>query len=73
VTKKELGKSRAKNQKIAFGDGNPNSKLTDSMVKEIKKLLKSGVQSKVIQRKFGISDAAVSLIKRNKIWKNTQI
>jgi len=50
------------------GSGHMNAKLTDSQVLEIRKRRSKGQTLKVIAESYGVSQATVSLIYRNKIW-----
>ncbi len=54
--------------KPACGSKNSNSKLIESDVMEIKKLLASGVLQKTIASRFHINGSQVSRIKNGKTW-----
>jgi predicted XRE-type DNA-binding protein len=58
-------------QRAAKGENNPSSKLTDSKVLQIKKMLASkNFTQWDIAKKFDIHQSLVSLIKLNKCWKH---
>lgn len=48
--------------------GSHNAKLTVDQVKEIKRLLESGVFQRDLAKQFGVSQAAISGINRGKTW-----
>jgi len=52
------------------GSNNISSKLTESDVKQIKMLLKSGYSSVQISKQFGIHQTVVSKINVGKLWKH---
>lgn len=51
------------------GQDSPVSKLSDSEVREIKKLLATGDTQKNISQRFGVSQACVSDIKIGRTWR----
>lgn len=51
------------------GENNKNSKLTEDMVKQIPNLLQQGLKPKQIADKFGVSRAAINLIRKGENWK----
>lgn len=51
-----------------YGESNPNSKLKDSDIDEIKRLLGTGLYQKEIAYMFGVSQSTISLIKKGSIW-----
>lgn len=56
-----------------IGNKNPNSKLNDTMVREMKLKIKNGIPLKTISKEYGISYNYASNIKNNKYWKHVQI
>lgn len=46
------------------GEKNPNAKLTNAQVQEIKALLAQGEMGTVIARKFGVTSSCICRIKR---------
>ena len=55
------------------GELSPFTKLTDAIVKEIKKDIFAGMINKEIQEKYDVSQTVVSLIKNNKTWTHVVI
>lgn len=55
------------------GENNPNSILTDAIVKDIKLALKHGERNTDIALTYGIGRALVSSIKHNRSWKHVSI
>lgn len=51
-----------------LGSRNPQAKLNEAQVIEIKKLLKSGATGKILAKKFGVSAVTISQIKTGKVW-----
>ena len=49
-----------------------NAKLTQSLADEMRRLKDAGVPKCKLARQFGVSDATVSLVVRNVIWKRNQ-
>ena len=54
-----------------IGTQNPNSKLTEDDVKEIRVLLDFGFLQKEIAEMYGVSQTRISVIKLNKHWSQT--
>lgn len=54
--------------KASIGSNNPNSKLDEDKVREIKLMLKEGFTQQKIADKFGISRSLVGLIKNEERW-----
>tara|TARA_R100000654_G_scaffold2744_9_gene10060 strand:- start:14665 stop:15243 length:579 start_codon:yes stop_codon:yes gene_type:complete len=52
------------------GEDNPNSKITEDIVREIRVLCKGSLKQREIAARFGISQQEVSQIKRRLIWKH---
>lgn len=53
------------------GEKNPNSKLTESQVQEIRKLYKTGAFTMVqIAEKFGMSRRSISAVINKERWKH---
>ena len=60
---------RARGQHNCKGTRNGRSKLINSQVQEIRKLLELGhMLQKDIAKQFGVSDNTISFIKSGKIW-----
>lgn len=57
------------NSSYEIGENNKNSKLTEDMVKQIPNLLQQGLSSNQIANKFGVSRAAINLVRKGKNWK----
>lgn len=55
------------------GSNNPNSKLTEDDVKEIKIMLKNKVTQQKIADKFNVSRSLIGNIKNNKIWQHVEV
>lgn len=51
------------------GERNPNCKLSEDRVREIRKMCKTKMTQREIAKLFGISQATVSAIKINKLWR----
>lgn len=58
------------NLKSATGENNGAAKLTDANIREIRKLLLSGVYQKDVARGFGVSRTLISYIGSGKIWRH---
>jgi len=60
----------ARGSPVAFGPGedHPMAKLTENDVIEIRRLHATGIKSKDMEKRFGISQASVSLIVNRKGW-----
>lgn len=56
--------------RVFTGERNPNSKLTERDIIEIKKLLKEGVPQIRIAIMYGVSETTISQIKHRKAWKH---
>ena len=55
------------------GEKNPNSKLTESQVQEIRDLYKTGSFTMVqLAEKFGMSRRSISAVINKEIWKHLQ-
>lgn len=61
------GRAPKSNRKIA-GESNVWAKLTDSCVKEIRRLVAEGITKAEVGRKFGIRDSHVCKIVQRKLW-----
>jgi len=73
-TSKNNSYDTIKHGKSNRGSINGKSKLTENEVIEIKKLLKSGnLTQKEIAVKFGVSDANINMINKNKRWSHIQL
>lgn len=74
IGKSVSGKTRGEDSKIKYsesktGSKNPQSKLTDFLVKEIKIILNSGTISiKDLAVKYGVSPRTIRDVKNNKTW-----
>ena len=64
-------------QSIANGEGgnpparidkNPTAKLSDVQIPQIRRLLAEGLKCDDIGREFGVSGAAIRLIRKNRTW-----
>jgi predicted XRE-type DNA-binding protein len=53
-----------------IGKNNPNTKLTEDNVIQIKKLLFVGMKQREIAQKYNVSQNQISQIKNNKAWKH---
>jgi hypothetical protein len=54
------------------GEHNPNVRLTEEDIREIRLLRQSGIRLKVIAARFGITEANVSYIAKRKGWKHVK-
>lgn len=52
------------------GENHNQSKLTENQVKEIKKLLETGIKNKELAKRFNISDKTISNIKCGRRWRH---
>lgn len=55
---------------VDYGENSVNSKLSNTQVKNIIKLLKQGYKQKVIADSYNVSQSLVSAINKNKRWKH---
>ncbi len=53
-----------------LGSKNPQAKLTDDLVKEIRKELAEGKTGSFLAQKYGVSCPLISFIKNRKFWKH---
>jgi DNA-binding XRE family transcriptional regulator len=54
-----------------LGSQNPNSKLNEKQVKNIRLEYNRGkITQKILAKKYGVSTATINLIVRNKCWKH---
>jgi hypothetical protein len=51
---------------------NGRAKLSPVQVQEIKARLRAGVQGRTLAREFGVSDMAISRIKRGRLWRHME-
>lgn len=65
-----LRKGRQGGNSVCKGEAHHNSKLTDSDVKEIRRLAKCGVRHTDIGRQFGVTKQNVAWIVTRKGWKH---
>ena len=56
----------------ARGEQSPRAKLTEKKVREIKRMLRDGVQGKVIAAQYGIAPSMVTRIKSGLSWGEVQ-
>lgn len=56
-----------------LGSRNFNAVLSESSVKQIKKLLKDGISVKEISQKFGVSLNTIYSIRNNKTWNHVSV
>lgn len=66
----EHGVQRATGQH-AKGESHCNSKLTESSVKELRRLASTGVAQRVLATRYGVSQGTISDIVRRKMWAHT--
>lgn len=59
-------------ERIVRGSAHKNSKLTDSDVIEIRKLLAEGVVQRKIAERFNVTQTVVSLVARRRTWSHVQ-
>ena len=64
------GNSLESDKERKRGSSNPNSKLTEKCVIEIRRLRKKGIKIQEIADKFDINNSSVSTICNNKSWKH---
>ena len=64
---------RQKAREKVNGDHNPMAKLTEIEVIAIKKKILNNEKTTKIAKEFCVSNAAISMIKHNKTWKNIHI
>ena len=57
----------------AKGSGNPNAKLEEKQVIEIKKMIKNGIEDKIIIEKYKLNISQFQKIKHNRTWKHILI
>lgn len=55
---------------LQVGEKHAQAKLTDQQAHEILRLLKTGIQGKIVAERFGVSRATVSEIKNGRHWKH---
>lgn len=65
--------TREKLSKENKGDKNPNAKLNEKLVKEIKILLKEGLTQQKIANKFNVSRALIGKIKNGQLWSHVEV
>lgn len=58
---------RRGNWRCPSGEGNPNSRLTEDAVREIRT---SAAQGKALAEKFGVATSTISDIRKRRIWKH---
>lgn len=63
-----IAKGRARRPAPLIGSENPNAKLTECQVREIKQMITRGMNNKVIAAQFGVTHSAISLIRLGKKW-----
>jgi group I intron endonuclease len=68
-SKEKMSKTLKENGALK-GSNNPNSKLTEVKVLEIKELIKNGASLSEIARRFNTTYSIISKIKRGITWKN---
>lgn len=51
---------------------NPKAKLTPDQIYLIRQALSKGIPGKDLSIEYGVSESAISRIKRNKTWKGEQ-
>lgn len=54
------------------GENNPNAKLNNEKVREIKKLLNENIRPTVIARKYQVNSGVIYLIRDKKAWKHIE-
>lgn len=57
-------------EKMSRGEHRYNAKLTDDLVREIRRLHQNGMRGRAIGKAFGITESAVSAIVHGKSWKH---
>jgi len=67
------GRSRFRKKGDNLGAKNPQAKLTNTKVKNIKRKLKSGMTCIQIAKQYNVSRLTISNIKRNTHWKHVVI
>lgn len=70
-TKLENGSDKTKHGRVAdlfIGSKNPGSKLTESDIPEIRRLLRDGLPQKLIAEKFGVSAMIINGISLGRRW-----
>jgi predicted transcriptional regulator len=55
---------------MSRGEHRYNAKLTDDLVREIRRLHQEGMRGRAIGKAFGLTESAVSAIVRGKAWKH---
>lgn len=54
------------------GEKNPNAKLNDEKVREIRKEIEQGIRCTVIARKYGVGSGLIYYIRDGKAWKHVK-
>ena len=67
-TQKENLQDMASKGRSTRGSKNPMAKLSEEDVKDIKYLINTGLSSKDLGVEYGVSSAAINLIKQGKRW-----
>jgi hypothetical protein len=62
----------AKKKRSTFGERNPQAKLTEKQVKQIKLMLKKGISSPIIAIKYGVTSGAIRSIATQRIWSHIE-
>lgn len=68
VTRKENHSHKSLHGTAQRGTNNPTAKLTESKVKKIKQLRRSGMKLNAIGKKFGVTGSTISGVCRGKSW-----
>lgn len=50
------------------GENNPNSKLTQNDVYDIRRMIKDGIKDRIISEKYGVTDPAIYSIRKGRTW-----
>jgi hypothetical protein len=67
-THKDNMEDMAKAKRAASGEQNGSSKLTQTQVEEIKKLLAKDVSHSSIAKTYGVSSTLIGYIRRGRLW-----
>lgn len=64
--------ARLEKKKYKLGSDNPNSKLTEDKVREMKDLSRKGYTQRMLAERFDVSKSVVGRIIRGEKWKHVE-
>lgn len=66
----DLNSSRVHPERLARGTLNPNAKLTDAAVREIRRLHATGWVQTALAREYGVAHSAIGAVLRRETWRH---